>query len=237
MKPEFLDFDACLRQSDGYLVTVNMQHLYESRRSADLAQGIFDDPNARLCIDGRGAQKLFERLLGRPQPRVAGNELVRARLAQSAGKRVLVVGSLPEVMAKVVARFPEVDFVHDGSRFPAITRANGEAVASDLLRTHGSDFDSVMIALGVPKQEMLAQALVRLLPGVPILCIGGSFEMLAGIYPRSPALVQRLGLEGVWRLVLEPSSKRVERMVMSYASFVGLMLRPDRLASMVGAGK
>ncbi|MDH4742990.1 WecB/TagA/CpsF family glycosyltransferase [Sphingomonas sp. CBMAI 2297] len=232
---DFLSLESCVSLPRGFLVTVNMQHLYESRRSPELAATLHD-PNARLCLDGRGAWKLCERAFGRSLPLVAGNRIVGVWLERSAGKRVLVIGSTAKVMAAIRTRYPAVDFIQDDSVFAIGRQADAEAVARRITGKYGAGYSSIMIALGVPKQEILAQALARSsYPDTPILCIGGSFEMLAGLLPRSPELVQRIGMEGLWRLVLEPTAKRWERLFRSYAEFGRLMLRPGELASLLRA--
>jgi N-acetylglucosaminyldiphosphoundecaprenol N-acetyl-beta-D-mannosaminyltransferase len=41
--------------------------------------------------------------------------------------------------------------------------------------------------------------------GVPVvLGVGGSFDVLAGFVRRAPRLMQRAGLEWLWRLAMEP---------------------------------
>ena len=89
------------------------------------------------------------------------------------------------------------------------------------------------VALGVPKQEILAQALAYRMTNMPILCIGGSFEMIAGRHRRSPRLLQSLGLEGMWRLFIEPSRKRLWRLATSYWFFVRLLSNVSAIEALV----
>jgi len=62
----------------------------------------------------------------------------------------------------------------------------------------------VFVGLGFPKQERLIAELRQRLPATWFLSCGGTFSMLAGEAPRAHPLVQRLGLEWVHRLALEP---------------------------------
>ncbi len=61
-----------------------------------------------------------------------------------------------------------------------------------------------LVALGSPRQEQfIAEALGP--AGIPVgIGLGGSFDVLAGNVPRAPALVRRLGLEWLFRLLREP---------------------------------
>jgi N-acetylglucosaminyldiphosphoundecaprenol N-acetyl-beta-D-mannosaminyltransferase len=64
--------------------------------------------------------------------------------------------------------------------------------------------DLVFVGLGFPRQEMLIEQLRRELPSAWYLACGGAIPMAAGIVPRAPQLAQRLGLEWLHRLILEP---------------------------------
>lgn len=233
--PEFLGMAQCRGLRSGYLVTLNLQHLYECRGNEALRAAIFDDPKARLCVDGRGAKIVLERLLARGLPRAAGNELLETILADARGGRVLVVGSQEDVLREVRARFPAVEFHHDGSRIPPMTSADAELVAARIARQFGRRFSLVTVALGVPKQEILARALARHYHA-PILCIGGSFEMLAGRLPRAPRLLQRVGLEALWRATIEPTRARLRRLVYSYWFFARFVVQPREVRRLIGDG-
>lgn len=62
----------------------------------------------------------------------------------------------------------------------------------------------VYIALGVPKQDQLADRLRRLMPHLVLMGIGGTFEILGPEGRRAPPWMQRGGLEWLYRLAHEP---------------------------------
>lgn len=70
----------------------------------------------------------------------------------------------------------------------------------------------LLVAFGAPKQELwldghrleLERMGVRLGMGV-----GGTLDMLAGVYKKAPKFICSLGMEGVWRVLLDP--KRIRR--------------------------
>ncbi len=66
-------------------------------------------------------------------------------------------------------------------------------------------FPVIILAMGMPKQELVAQSLRRSL-GVPavIVCGGAILDFSAGRFPRAPALLRRAGLEWLYRLSKEP---------------------------------
>jgi len=231
--PIFLNFDECLSIDSGYLVTVNLQHLYESKLNDDLRKTLFENERAHLCLDGRGAQAVFGRWLEKKLPRAVGNEVLRAWLDNAEGSSILVIGTDERVMRKIRCIYPSIEFVHDASRLPQLDTAHAAVIAADIFARFGCDYSAVTIALGVPKQEMLASALTRHLPAVPILCIGGSYEMLSGHYRRAPSTVQNFGLEGVWRLLFQPNRDRFLRLIRSYWHFFRFIGDPGQLRDLV----
>jgi N-acetylglucosaminyldiphosphoundecaprenol N-acetyl-beta-D-mannosaminyltransferase len=76
----------------------------------------------------------------------------------------------------------------------------------------------VLVALGAPKQERWIARHAVDLPSVRIaIGIGGAFDMWAGRLRRAPRFLHRIGLEWVWRLVLEPG--RLPRIVRATVVF------------------
>lgn len=234
--PNFLSLEQCLAMTRGYLVTVNVQHIYEAQASPMASQALFGDPGAHHCIDGRGAALLFGRVMhGSQLPLVQGNVLLREWLNHSEDARLLVIGSNETIVAKVMTGYPDIVSVVDSRMIDIASYEDAERWAGDIAARHPGPWDMVAIALGVPKQELLGQALQHRI-SAPIYCLGGSFEILADALPRSPRWVQAIGLEGVWRLALEPSRKRIERLFRSYATFARLRLCNASLEQLTGRG-
>lgn len=48
---------------------------------------------------------------------------------------------------------------------------------------------------------------------------GGTFDFVAGKVKRAPKFIQKIGLEGVWRLINEPSVFRLKRLLISFLVF------------------
>jgi len=57
-----------------------------------------------------------------------------------------------------------------------------------------------------------------------MLGVGGSFELIAGMTKRAPLLFQRLGLEWLWRLAVEPR-RLWKRYLVGNTVFVLVVLR------------
>ena len=148
------------------------------------------------------------RVLGLPAPeRVAGADLIPALAARSAqtGLRLHFYGSGPgvaeEAVALLLARHPGARITADSGGIiddPDNPPADAvEAIAA-------VDADVLCVALGNPKQERFIAA-VRERLGTPVMIgVGGTLDMLIGKRRRAPELVQRMGLEWVFRAVQEP---------------------------------
>lgn len=67
----------------------------------------------------------------------------------------------------------------------------------------------IMMALGTPKQEVLAVKVNKLLPAAIIIGCGGALDVLAGKAKRAPKLIQNIHIEWLWRLIESPS--RIKR--------------------------
>jgi N-acetylglucosaminyldiphosphoundecaprenol N-acetyl-beta-D-mannosaminyltransferase len=98
--------------------------------------------------------------------------------------------------------FPGIDIV--GFEVPPFRPYDHDelvALASDI-KSSGADI--VWVGLGVPKQDVLAHRL-RVLGAAPAIAgVGAAFDMMAGTKRRAPKLVRAVGLEWVFRMMLEP---------------------------------
>jgi N-acetylglucosaminyldiphosphoundecaprenol N-acetyl-beta-D-mannosaminyltransferase len=91
--------------------------------------------------------------------------------------------------------------------------ANWVARIADFLR--GTRPDYVFIGFGAPKQELFMSenaALFETLGCQLVVACGGTFDFVSGLRPRAPAWISKAGLEGVYRLLLEPRLFRLRRL-------------------------
>ncbi|MCC7357198.1 WecB/TagA/CpsF family glycosyltransferase [Candidatus Uhrbacteria bacterium] len=66
--------------------------------------------------------------------------------------------------------------------------------------------DVLLIAFGHPKQEQWIVRHLASMPSVKLaIGVGGTFEYWAGDVKRAPKILQKIGLEWLWRLVQQPS--------------------------------
>jgi len=134
-----------------------------------------------------------------------GTDLVPAlceRLALS-GHSVFLLGGRPGVAAKAAATLqaqcPGLQIA--GTRHGFFKPEDEDAVIEEI---NASGASLLLVAFGVPKQDVwLARVQDRLAP-VLTMGVGGLFDFLAAEVSRAPALLRRTGMEWTWRLAQEP---------------------------------
>jgi N-acetylglucosaminyldiphosphoundecaprenol N-acetyl-beta-D-mannosaminyltransferase len=154
---------------------------------------------------------LASRLRGGPlRERVTGVELVNALAARSArigDVRLYLLGGKGDtpLRAAEALRRAHPGVLIAGARDGYFREEESPAV-TDAIRASGANV--LLAGLGSPKQELwLARHLAASGCGVGI-GVGGSFDVYAGNVERAPVLVQRAGMEWLYRLVKEPQRWR-----------------------------
>lgn len=172
-------------------------------RNADYAQAV-----ARadvLLPDGIGV-KLAAKMTGQTlTANLNGTDLVPALLSKAArlGKSVYLFGSTPgtadAAAANLILTIP-------GLRIAGTSNGYSDAVDADavIADINDSGADIVLVALGVPMQELWLDKYAHRLNAPLTLAVGALFDFLAGTVVRAPKLVRRANMEWVWRLAQEP---------------------------------
>ena len=195
----FLSVPGCAQ-----IATVNPEFVMAAQRDAGFLDVL---RSADLCIaDGIGLV-LASRRTASPLPeRVPGSELVYrlAALAEEEGKRLFLLGAAPgvaeEAAAILQARFPGLLIAGTFAGSPAQEE-------SDTLigLINDSKADLLYVAYGAPKQDLwIARHRDRFTTVRLAMGVGGSLDFVTGRAQRAPQWVQRLGLEWLHRLILEP---------------------------------
>lgn len=80
-----------------------------------------------------------------------------------------------------------------------------------------NDCDVLFVAYGAPKQEYWIDANKDKIKAQIIMAVGGSFDFYSGNIKRAPVLFRKLGLEWLWRLILQP--RRIKRIFNALLKF------------------
>ncbi len=86
----------------------------------------------------------------------------------------------------------------------------------------------IAVGLGQGKQERVMEILRAAAPsGLPelriLIGVGGALDMIAGVKPRAPRPIRRLGFEWLWRLLIEP--RRWRRIFAAFVIFPAVVIR------------
>lgn len=220
---------ATKRTSDegvGLFVTPNIQHVALAREDTEFAAAM---AGAQIIVADGFPVYRFAKARGLHLPgRITGREVIERMFAQPdrlAGQRGFFVVDCDETAASIV------DWVADNA--PGF-------VCETLVPPHGFDrdgryclaladriarFDTTLLFLciGAPKSELFVHRHRLLLPPCWALCVGQSFRLILGSTRPPPALMVRLNLEWLWRILLEPR-RMVRRYGPSALGFVAAAL-------------
>ncbi len=188
----------------GYVVTPNADHIIR----------FHDDPSFRdkyadaafVLSDSRFISYVLALTKRLRVPVCTGSDLTQQLLAQIAkpDDRLLLVGGTEGQADQLRKKFgftglqhinPPMGFIRD----PAAVQSVVEFIELQ------SPFRFCLLAVGSPQQEAVAQLLKRrgIARGLA-LCIGASVDFITGKEKRAPPLLQKLGLEWVFRLLQSP---------------------------------
>lgn len=181
----------------GYSVAINAEKIQRFDQDPELRSVI---GNSILPVaDGAGAVLGLRILHGFRSAKI---DLPRALLQVSneAGWRLFVGGATEAVNAAaahaIAARYPGISIVG---------RISGFADEAELLDAVDRVRPQVMLlAMGSPRQELLAGRILAKVPNVFIVGCGGALDIMAGVKRRAPAFMVNNNLEWLYRLYKEP---------------------------------
>lgn len=194
------------------LIAAGKGHNHLSINAAKLVAAI-DDPakreefNRGSVISADGQSVVWAaRILGQPLPeRVAGIDVMERLVEVSAreGQRICLLGATAEVVARVESVFRARGANVVGA-FDGYWRRDGLTDRQMAERIGALDVDILFVALPSPMKEDFIYGHAQEIGAGLSVGVGGSFDVLAGRTRRAPAVMQRLGLEWLHRLSLEP---------------------------------
>jgi len=176
-----------------------------------------------ICADGMGVVWGC-RLMGVPVPeRVAGCDLMGClvELCAERGFRPYFLGAthsvLEDAIAAVQRRHPRIHIA--GWNHGYFSTGEEPAVVA---RIRDSQADCLFVGMSSPLKEQFLNRYRDEL-GVPVqVCVGGSFDILAGHLKRAPLWMQVRGLEWLFRLGQEPS-RLWRRYLISSGQYAGML--------------
>jgi len=155
--------------------------------------------------------------------RVSGVDIVDrvCQLSADRGFRIYLLGAgqgVAELAAeKLRLKYPGCNIV--GTRNGYFPSESDEVVAREIAVFRP---DVLFVAMGMPRQEQFIRSTEHLIGAKVAIGVGGSFDVYSGKTKRAPQTFQKLRLEWLWRLMLNPSKISKVKML---PKFVMLVLR------------
>ncbi len=201
--------------SSGLVMAQEDSELREIYRGAALATP--DSAGVVWALHRKGAREVM---------RVSGVEILDRLCGLSAkkGYRIYFLGSAPGVAELAAERLrlkhPGCNIV--GTRHGFFTPDDDDLVAQEVAETKP---DILIVAMGIPRQEKFIARTMGTIGAKVAMGVGGSLDVFSGKAKRAPKPVQRLHLEWLWRVLLNP--KKISK-VKLLPRFALMVLRSKR---------
>lgn len=199
-----------------FVVTANPETFMISEKNEDVRKMLLDKETI-MVPDGIGVLKAGKKIGYNIEERITGidiaNELLKFGNEQK--KSIYLFGSKQEVidsMKKVIKeQYHNLKLVGTSNGYVK----DKDKVFDEIVKLEP---DIVLVALGIPLQEMLIyKHLDRFKKGI-FVGVGGSFDVMSGIKKRAPKIFIKLNLEWLYRIMKEP--KRLKRFYDSNVKFL-----------------
>ena len=204
------------------LAFVNAHALNLAAESAEFALALSSADV--LLRDGAGVSLLMRRCGQPPGLNMNGTDVIPQLLRACDGLSVAVLGTAEPYLGRGLRRLQQE--LMPRSQVLGIDGFQTRSNYAQLLDQHRPRV--VVLAMGMPRQEEMARWLRgQLSHGCLLICGGAIVDFLAGRTRRAPRLLQRTGLEWLWRLAQEPR-RLFRRYVIGNPLFVWRLLRLER---------
>lgn len=194
-----------LEHESGYVCVANVH---------TTMMGYFDDnyrsiTNRSLLSvpDGMPIRWAMNLLGADAQDRVRGPALMRAICdrGREQGVRHFLYGATDQTLRRLETylkeQYPGIEIV--GKISPPFRALRPEELEKDLDFIRNTDAHIVWVGLGAPKQEQWMSINASRISGVS-LGVGAAFDLLPGVIREAPSWMQAIGMEWLYRLLMEP---------------------------------
>ena len=203
------------------VVTLNTEFVMAAQRNLAFRTAI--NEAALVLPDGIGVVWATH-YLGQPTPeRVTGTDMLEALAKRCAvsGYRIYLLGAAPGV-ARAAASYlrevaPGLEIVGTYAGSPA---PEEEDAIIERIKTASADV--LCVAYGAPAQDLWIRRNLSRLPVAVAMGVGGAYDFLSGRQRRAPRVMQRTGLEWLYRLYRQPWRWRRMTAIPQFLVLLGL---------------
>lgn len=226
------------------VVTMNPEILMAARKDKEFLE-IINKKAALVTADGIGinlAGKLLSKSL---KERITGNDLIKllVQLCLQKNWLVMLMGGQPEVAQKALenleVEYPKLLGIVTSHPLKSFNTEIEIEFLADLIKKEKPII--ILVAMDFGEREKFLLQLIKVLKkenfkqGMVFVGVGGALDYLAGTAKRAPIVLQKVGLEWLWRLITEPR-KRLLRQLKTLPLFAFLVLK-ETLRQKIGEEK
>lgn len=143
---------------------------------------------------------------GHPVPgRVSGVDLLErlCEISQRTKCRMFFLGSSPGVAEQarqnLLQKYPGCEII--GARDGFFKKEQDAEIAEEISKLKP---DVLVVAMGMPRQELFILDTADIIKAKIGIGVGGSLDVHSGSVKRAPLLIQKIKMEWLWRLILNP---------------------------------
>lgn len=167
------------------------------------------------------ADGIFSSILTKKK-KIAGRVFLRKVLSSinkdNVNKKIYILGNLEDKSKEWLKKKIKKKFYHKNLPF-----GNTRKIINSLKKFKLNDYSIIFLTLPTPKQEIIANEIMRKYSNSTIICIGGSINILSGVEKESPKIFNQLYLEWLWRLKFD-TKRRIIRLSESFILLMKIII-------------
>lgn len=204
-----------------FIVTANPETIMTAEKNENFKKALLDEQTT-IIPDGIGIVKGAKILGYNAEETIPGVELCTKlfEYCSELHKSIFLLGAKEEVVSKLVdtikANYPGAKLCGYENGYIQDKQACFDNIAK--LKP-----DVVLVALGIPHQELLIYDNLNQFDKGIFVGVGGSFDVLSGSKKRAPKIFRKLHLEWLYRITTEP--KRLKRFLTNNIKYIMKILR------------
>jgi len=186
----------------GYWVVFNSESLFTYFNNPSYMSAV--DGAEGLYCDGVGVMVVAS-LKGKKITRKYGPDIFEEVLKKMKGRNILFIGGNQDNidgLERLFAGFFRDNKVH--WRTDIINVDDEVQVGEMATFIKDNNIDTVLVTIGIVRQELLVAKLVKAQPQIQAIGIGAAIDFLSEVKTRSHPFFQKIGLEWLPRLIREP---------------------------------
>ena len=199
-----------------FIITVNPEIIMKSYKNIEIKEMLLNDNNI-LVPDGISIIKKAKQYNINIKERITGVDISSKALeiCNKNKKSIYLFGSKKEVLDKLIIninqKYPNINIVGFSNGYVE----DKDKIMQEIISLSP---DLILIALGVPNQELLINKYIEKAKKGVFIGVGGTFDVLSGCKKRAPKLFIKLNLEWMYRIICEPT--RLKRFIQNNIVFM-----------------